>query len=394
MVEEIETLDLRNEIVPSPKAMVLDEKNVNMGDLVFGKNNTREMLGILAQKKMETKNLGVQAKKITVKDVNGEMVVEFPDENGATMATKPNNWAKGQLIRGSMGNKNYFDDCKEKGPEGLAEYNMNAWLRGKESVQLIRTMDDTMRAFLGNEYLILDNYDALAEIATQVGSINAIRKIEGEKPLTIDKGSLSEGFMYVEILDPERTYDIGKGKMFSGMMSFSNSDVGGGAANGNVGFYNWACSNLHIKDTVMHKVHRGERLSEQIYGQKIVAKMSKVWIEAIGAGLANVMKNGQLFDVWAEELRESKEIKITNIDTTLKNLTSEAKMSKSEIAALAGMLMGDETIDQEDRGTGYALVEGLTRVAQKFGVDREHDLAKFAGSMTADNNKILAKVVA
>ncbi len=390
----METLDLSNVPLPETPAVVMNSNNVNVGDLVFGKNNTREMLNILKTKRLQTKNMGVNSAKIHVSDENGEMIIEFPDENGNPMKSKPNNWAKRQIINASMGDATYYKKCKDKGPSGLAEYNINEWMKNKASTQLIRTMNGTTRAFLGSGYLILDNYDALVEIATQTASINAIRKIENEKPLTIDKGSLSEGNMYIEILDTERTYDIGKGKMFSGMMSITNSDVGGGACNGNVGFYNWACSNLHIKDQVMHKVHRGERLDETIYGHELVAKMSKVWIEAIGKGLSNVMKNGQLFEMWAGELRESREIKVTDQKTTLKNLGDEFKMSETELDAIASMLMGDETIDASDRGTGYALVEGMTRAAQSLGVDREHELARYAGKLTADNNRLLAKIVA
>ncbi len=390
----MEVIDLSNEPLPTTPAMVMDSNDVNVGDLVFGKNNTRQMLDILKQKRLQTKNLGVNSAKIHVSDENGTMVIEFPDENGNPMKSRPNDWAKRQIINASMGDATYFKKCKDKGPTGLAEYNINEWMKNKASTQLIRTMNGTTRAFLGSGYLILDNYDALVEIATQIGRINAIRKTEEEKPLTVDKGSLSEGNMYIEILDPERSYDIGKGKMFSGMMSFSNSDVGGGACNGNVGFYNWACSNLHIKDQVMHKVHRGERLDETIYGHEVVAKMSKVWMEAIGKGLNNVMKNGQLFEQWAGELRESREIKITDQKTTLKNLGDEFKISDNELDAIASMLMGDDTIDTSDRGTGYALVEGMTRAAQNFGVDREHELATYAGKLTASNNKLLAKIVA
>jgi len=389
----MDTLDLTG-MMPDKKTSLIEETDINTGDLVFGKNNTADMLRILQTKRMQTKNMGVNSAKIHVSDENGTMVVEFPDENNQLMKTQPNNWAKRQLIQGSMGDATYYKKCKEKGPKGLAEYNINEWLKEKSSTQLIRTMNGTMRAFLGSGYLILDNYDALCEIAKQIGAINERRKADEEKLLTVDKGSLSEGNMYVEILDPERTYDIGKGKMFSGMMSFSNSDVGGGACNGNVGFYNWACSNLHIKDQVMHKVHRGERLDERIYGQEIVAKMSRVWIEAIGKGLHNVMKNDALFSQWAQELREAREIKITDQKTTLQNLGNEMKMSEGEIDLIAGMLMGDDTIATEDRGTGYALIEGMTRAAKKMGVDREHEVAAMAGKLTANNNALLAKVVA
>jgi hypothetical protein len=144
----------------------------------------------------------------------------------------------------------------------------------------------------------------------------------------------------------------------------------------------------------MHKVHRGERLDEMVYGHEVVAKMSRVWIEAIGKGLQNVMNNHQLFETWAQEIRESREIKITDTKTTLKNLASEYKISENEIDAIASMLMTDDTIDMNERGTGFALVEGMTRASKGFGVDREHEIATLAGKLTGNGNKLLAAVVA
>ncbi len=390
----MEHIDLTNEKPPEQPALIVSEQDINIGDVTYGKNNTREFLEILKNKKLNTKNYGVRSEKIHVSDDNGQMVIEFPDETGNQLKTKPNTWATRQLIAGSMGDMTYYKKCRDNGPDGLAIHNINEWLKQKGSTQLIRTMNGVTRAFLGSGYLILDNYDALAELATQINQINTLRKANGTPLLTIDRGSLSEGNMYVEILDQSQEYDIGKGKKFYGMMSFENSDVGGGACNGNVGFFNWACSNLHIKDQVMHKVHRGERLDERIYGQDIVAKMSKLWIEAIGKGLTNVMNNSQLFETWAKEIKESKEIKITDTKTTLENLATEFKISENEIDAIASMLMTDDTIDQTERGTGFALVEGMTRAAKQFGVDREHELATLAGKLTGNNNKLLAAIVA
>ena len=86
----MEVIDLSNEPLPTTPAMVMDSNDVNVGDLVFGKNNTRQMLDILKQKRLQTKNLGVNSAKIQVSDENGTMVIEFPDENGNPMKSRPN----------------------------------------------------------------------------------------------------------------------------------------------------------------------------------------------------------------------------------------------------------------------------------------------------------------
>lgn len=389
----IEQIDLTGMKVPTVSQSVdMGSHEIDTTDLVFGKNNTADMLKLLAHKKINTKNLGVHTSKIKVSDQNGEMVVEFPDENGKILTAMPNKWALSQVVKGTMGDKQYYDKCKKNGPEGLAELNVNSWLENKNSMQIIRTMNGTMRAFLGQDYMIVDSYDALDEISKQISAANAQRIADGIPPLKIDRGSMSEGHLYIEVLDESHQYDIGKGDMYNGMISFENSDVGGGAMNADVGFFRWACANLHIKNQVMHKIHRDKTLDVAIVGKVIVSQMALLWIQAIGKTIDHVTRNGQLFDQWATELRESKEIKITNTETTLKNLKSELTMNDNEIALITARLMGDQTIQPEDRMSGYALVQAVTGI--KPGVDREHELAAAAGRLTANGNKQLAMVVA
>lgn len=93
-------------------------------------------------------------------------------------------------------------------------------------------------------------------------------------------------------------------------------------------------------------------------------------------------------------MRESKEIQITDQKTTLINVQSEFKMNDNEINEINQLLATDKTILPEDRGTGFALIGAMTQAAKKMNTDREHEIAKFAGRLTDDNNRILAQIVA
>jgi len=106
------------------------------------------------------------------------------------------------------------------------------------------------------------------------------------------------------------------------------------------------------------------------------------------------MRNNQLFDTWAAEMRESKEMQITDQKTTLINMQSEFKINDSEINEINQLLATDKTILQEDRGTGFALIGAMTQAAKRMNTDREHEIAKIAGKLTDDNNRLLAKVIA
>lgn len=374
---------------------LIDERSANTNNIRFGKSNMQDLVNLLKSQKLTTKNYAIQSTQLhATVDNNDKLRISFNDENGKETSATTNGWATRQAIAASMGDATYHQKMIHAGMFNLAEENINEWWKNKNSTQLLRVMNGTIRAVLGSTYLIVDNYDILTEIARQINAINTQRLADNDQPIVLDRASISEGHAYFELMDTNREYDIGKGDLFTPMITFRNSDVGGGALGSDVGFFRWACQNMHIKDTIMKKVHRGERLDPTIYGEEIVAKMSRLWAEAIGKGIEHTMRNNQLFDTWAAEMRESKEMQITDQKTTLINMQSEFKINDSEINEINQLLATDKTILQEDRGTGFALIGAMTQAAKRMNTDREHEIAKIAGKLTNDNNRLLAKVIA
>lgn len=345
--------------------------------LEFGKNNAKEFVQLLTDQKMSTVNYVVNSAKIT--SWGDARAISFPDQDGNEIEVYPNDWARGQLVNATMGDRSYFNKCVAQLPNQLADQNVNAWLTHKKDNQLLRVTGERLRAFLSSGYLIIDNYDVLSEVSIAVDSINKQREIDGQKKIQFDKGSMTDSHMYVEILDPEKEYDISKGQTFYGMVEIKNSDVGGGAFNIGGGFYQWACQNLHIKDTVARKVHRGEKMDEQVFGHELVMEQAKLWIKMVNAGITRIFGSDELFSTWAQEIRETREIEIPQPTKVLKTLADEYKITETEITAIADMLSSDDTINPGDRGTGFAMMSAMTRAAKQFGPDREREISRITG---------------
>ena len=270
-------------------AALIEERSVDTNNIRFGESNMSDMVELLKNQKLTTKNYAIQSTQLHATIENGKLRISYTDENGIETSAVTNNWATRQAIAASMGDATYHQKMLKAGLYGLAEDNINEWWSHKNSTQLLRVTNGKIRAVLGSTYLIVDNYDILIEIARQINAINTQRMADEEKPLVLDRASISEGHAYFELFDINREYDIGKGDLYTPMITFRNSDVGGGALGSDVGFFRWACQNMQIKDTIMKKVHRGERLDPTIYGEEIVAKMSRLWAEAIGKGIEHTM---------------------------------------------------------------------------------------------------------
>jgi hypothetical protein len=372
--------------IDTPGTILVNEENsIDQKNLVFGKNNMPQMLQHLRHLALSTKNLVVNSSKMTaVVDEDGKIALIFRDEKDEDVVAYANGWAHGQIIDRSMGDRNYFTKCIKGEKHDLAEINLNNWLTAPAVNRMIRLTDyedhKEIRAFLGSGYMLVDNQHIATEVLRATASQNAMRSSAGTKPIVFDRGSFSEGSMYIELLDTENTFDLGKGQTFNGMIVIKNSDVGGAALDFSTGFYQWTCANLHIKNTIFSKQHRAEKLDEQIFGQEIVQKQAKLLVEAVGVGIGKVLQNRDLFEKWASELRETTEVVIQDQTKALAAIKSEYELTDEEISSLTNTLTRDTTIAPELRGTAFGLISGITNMARDVAPDRRHELGEIAGN--------------
>ena len=147
----------------------------------------------------------------------------------------------------------YYDKMRTESPSLLA-WNVDWWLGKKDSTHMIRTMDNTARAFLSNRYRRIDNY----EIA------NAVLPVFAEmQDARIDSCEITDNHMYIKVVNQRLEAQVTPGDVVQAGVMVSNSEVGLGSVSVMPLVYRLACSNgLIINDMGQRKMHVG-RIQEE-----------------------------------------------------------------------------------------------------------------------------------
>jgi hypothetical protein len=188
---------------------------------------------------------------------------------GGTESFPLTNHAHGQLAEYAGVPMPYYRRMEAEQPDLLAA-NVNTWLRtmGADKRRMVRTLDGSMRAFLGDGYRQLENED-LAE---------AILPVLMELDLMILSCEITDRRLYIKAVDRSIERDVPTGKhMGDGghtifdtccpALTVSNSEIGGGALAVSTGVWTKACTNLADFGANMRKYHTGKRaeLSDEVY---------------------------------------------------------------------------------------------------------------------------------
>lgn len=97
---------------------------------------------------------------------------------------------------------NYYQRCLTEAPELVAE-NVNYWLRHTDEVRLVRTIDGQMRAYLGNKYRPLDNYDLFTAVAPTI--------MDTDMGMRIESIQITESKFYIKAYTDRITGEVKKG---------------------------------------------------------------------------------------------------------------------------------------------------------------------------------------
>jgi hypothetical protein len=153
----------------------------------------------------------------------------------------------------------YYDRMRTEQPDLLAT-NVNAWLhRAPEEARMVRTLDNTVRAFMSQKYRPLDNFD----LAQTVLPVLIQRKAQ------IVSSELTETRMYIKAILPELSDVIPVGELGVGHQAvdrgtvvsaivIANSEVGAGTLRVEPSVFTTFCTNLAIlAEAAMKKYHVG-----------------------------------------------------------------------------------------------------------------------------------------
>jgi hypothetical protein len=311
-----------------------------------------------------------------------EMVI---DTGEGMKVFQPTDWARAQTVSKTPVPKKYHDRMLEEKKAGLAALNLNEWLQDDRK-HMVRTVGPHFRALVSDRYRAFDNLDLFGQVAKAVSSTNLSRQsIDiNFKPVTFWKADVTETSMFTSILDRGQTYDLGapgKPDEYNVMLTIKNSEVGKGSMSIEPSFFRGMCLNLYSREPALRKIHSGEKLEEGIFSADTRIAQKELWFREVRDVFNATILDHEFFDTWAEEFKEAKEVKISDMKVTVNKVADEFKFTELEENEILTALMTDRTIYPEDRGTGYALINAMTVASKNMQLDRSHEISRIAGDV-------------
>ena len=147
----------------------------------------------------------------------------------------------------------YYDKMRTESPSLLA-WNVDWWLGKKDDTHMIRTMDNTARAFLSNRYRRLDNYEIAQTVLPVFFEMQDAR---------VESCEVTDTHMYIKIVNKRMELQVVPGDIVQAGVVVSNSEVGLGSVSVMPLVYRLVCSNgMIVNDMGERKFHVG-RVNEE-----------------------------------------------------------------------------------------------------------------------------------
>lgn len=161
--------------------------------------------------------------------------------------------AHGQLAEWAGIPKRYYDLMLAEAPE-LHAANVNHWLKEKPARRMLRTLDDSARAFLSDRYRVIDNEEVLESILPAIAEIGDIR---------VESAEVTTRRLYLKCLFPKVEAEVTKGDVVQAGFVLSNSEIGLGSVSVDQLIFRLVCANGMIRaDSGLKKYHVGRIMGE------------------------------------------------------------------------------------------------------------------------------------
>jgi len=214
------------------------------------------------------------------------------------------------IIHGQLAEKlaipaRYYERMREEQPQLLAS-NVNTWFTANPARRMVRTLDNTARAYLSDSYRRIDNY----EIAQAV--LPLIAEMAGAQVMSCE---LTERKMYLKVVNPRIETEISKGDVVQSGLIISNSETGHGSVSVMPLIYRLVCSNGMIaRDQGTRKFHIG-RVNEsdenyEIYSSDTVQQDDKAFILKLRDTVHAAVEQSR-FNAIVDKMRDGKQLAIT-----------------------------------------------------------------------------------
>lgn len=276
----------------------------------------------------------------------------------------------------------YYDRMRNEAPDLLAN-NVNRWFQKYPAKRMLRTLDDTLRAFPSDKFRALDNYDLLEAALPPLMNM-------GVEVLSCDVTTTK---MYLKVVDKRILKDLPTGwspsnrgharfDTVSPALILSNSEVGCGSLHVQASVYFGGCTNLTaIKEGSVRKYHVGGRhdLGEEVYAM-LSNTTKKLTDAALWAQIGDVVKGAfdrARFDATCDRLAKATEDKIEGDPVKVVEVTAKKfGMNDDERGAvLRHLIQGGDL-------TKYGLHNAITRTAEDLAsYDRASQFEQLGGTV-------------
>jgi hypothetical protein len=193
--------------------------------------------------------------------VDPSLIAVFPTEKNLNMSFNDDIYGIGTVAHEQIATKldipkKYYDRMKDQMPPLLA-HNINAWMQKEQGRKMVRTLDNTARAFLSDRYRPLDNYEILETVLPLVGQYSDLQVLSSE---------VTERRMYLQVAFPRYTGEVKAGDVVQQGLTISNSEVGLGSVMIEPFLYILKCLNGAIMQSSLRKYHVGRAYSNEDMG--------------------------------------------------------------------------------------------------------------------------------
>jgi hypothetical protein len=192
----------------------------------------------------------------------------------AEVVSTPTEHCHGQIATFTGIGKRYYEQMRDDSPALLAG-NVNHWFHKEPSDKpvrrMIRTMDDTARAFLSDHYLRIDN-EQIAEVALTV-----FRDVPEINVVSCD---VTDKKLYIKAVFPRTEREVKVGDPVQSGVVISNSEIGLGRQRVDPFWMRLWCLNgcaSMVKGSGFSRIHRGSKIDNDgiVYQQDTVEAATK-----------------------------------------------------------------------------------------------------------------------
>jgi hypothetical protein len=292
---------------------------------------------------------------------------------GDELKLEVNELAHGQIAERTGIPKKYYEIMRNEAPELLAT-NVNTWFHDKPKRRMVRTTDNTARAFLSDRYKRIDN-NVIAEAALPA-------LLDSSSQFDIVSSEITDKHMYIQARLPRVEGEVKKGDAVQAGLIIRNSEVGLGCVTIDPMIYRLVCTNglvvgSSIADARVRKTHLGSQVpnDEHIeYQASTIEAMDRALMQQIRDTIMQLSSPEQ-FMILMDKMRAAAETQpVTNpikaVEVMAKTLALPMKNNDSIIESLIrgqdyskwGMLNAiteqANTIDNYDHSVDLEVIGG------------------------------------